>query len=95
MRTLLAMIMVPCLFIYARTEFRWSRDLQKTVETVTGQMKKQTQNPTLKWVFFRFCGVRELRFRAEGAVTMVMTYMTQELWKILRLLGKEYENYYL
>jgi hypothetical protein len=46
-------------------------------------------------VFFRFRGVRELRFREEEAVTVMVTNMTQELWKILRLLGEEYENYYL
>jgi len=26
---------------------------------------------------------------------VIVTNMTQELWKILRLLGEEYENYYL
>lgn len=91
----LAMIMVLCLFVYAMTEFRLRRNLQETGETVTDQTKKQTQRPTLKWVFFRFRGVRELRFRAEEAVTVIVTNMTQELWKILRLLGEEYENYYL
>lgn len=91
----LAMIMVLCLFVYAMTEFRRSRNLQETGETVTGQTKQQTQNPTLKWMFFRFRGVRELQFRAGEAVTVIVTNMTPELWKILRLLGKEYENYYV
>ena len=89
------MIMVLCLFVYAMTELRLRRNLQETGETVAGQTKKQIQRPTLKWVFFRFRGVRELRFRAEEAVTVIVTNMTQELWKILRLLGEEYENYYL
>jgi len=63
---------------------------------VTGQTKKQTQNPTLKWVFFRFRRVRELRFRdGEGAERVMVTNMNPELWKILRLLGREYENYYV
>ena len=92
----LAMIMVLCLFVYAMTEFRLRRNLQETGETVTGQAKKQTQRPTLKWVFFRFRGVRELRFRAaEESVTVMVSNMTPELCKILRLLGKEYENYYV
>ncbi|WP_243668665.1 IS1634 family transposase [Methanoculleus chikugoensis] len=92
----LAMIMVLCLFIYAMTEFRLRRNLQENGgETVTGQTKKQTQNPTLKWLFFRFRGVRELRFQAGEAVTVLVTNMNPEFWKILRLLGTEYENYYL
>jgi len=46
------------------------------------------------WVF-RFRGVRELRFQAGEAVTVLVTNMNPEFWKILRLLGTEYENYYL
>jgi len=88
------MIMVLCLFVYAMTEFRLRRNLQETGETLTGQTKQQTQNPTLKWMFFRFRGVRELRFQAGEAVMVLVTNMTPEIWKIPRLLGKEYENNY-
>ncbi|MCK9318274.1 MAG: IS1634 family transposase [Methanoculleus sp.] len=69
----LAMIMVLCLFIYAMTEFRLRRNLQETGETVTGQTKKQTQKPTLKWIFFRFRRVRELRFLEGEVVTVLVT----------------------
>ena len=89
----LAMIMVLCLFVYAMTEFWLRRSLQETGETVTDQTKKQAQNPTLKWVLFRFRGIWELRFR-DGESTVMVTNMTPELGKILRLLGREYENYY-
>ena len=90
----LAMIMVLCLFVYAMTEFQLRRNLQEAGETVTGQTKKQTQKPTLKWMFFRFRKVRELRFQAGDTVTVLVTNMTPEFWKILRLLGTEYEKYY-
>jgi len=36
-----------------------------------------------------------LKFQAGEAVTVIVTNMTPELWKILRLLGKECENYYV
>ena len=36
----LAMVMVLCLFIYALTEFRLRRELERTGETVTSQTKK-------------------------------------------------------
>ncbi|MDN7025659.1 IS1634 family transposase [Methanoculleus sp. FWC-SCC1] len=91
----LAMIMMFCLFIYAMTEFRLRRKLQETGETMTDQTKKQTQNPTLKWLFFRFRGVRELRFQAGEAVTVLVTNMNPEFWKILQLLGQEYKSNYL
>ena len=74
---------------------RW--DLKQFVlGMATEQTKKQNQKPTLKWVFFRFRGVRELRFRArDEAVTVMVTNMTPELGKILRLLGRDYVNYYV
>jgi len=90
----LAMIMVFCLFIYAMTEFRLRRSLQEKGETETSQTKKQTRKPALEWMFFRFRGVRELRFWEGDGVKVLVTNMTQELWKILRLLGEEYEKYY-
>ena len=91
----LAMIMVLCLFIYAMTEFRLRRKLQETGETVTGQTKKQTQNPTLKWLFFLFWRVREFVLVADGERVKRITNLNEELRKILGLLGSEYERYYL
>ena len=90
----LAMVMVLCLFIYALTEFRVRRELERTGETVTSQTKKQTQRPTLKWVFFRFRRVREFVVVVEGRRVKRVANLNEELQKILRLLGKEYEKYY-
>jgi transposase len=91
----LAMVMVLCLFIYALTEFRLRQELVRTGETVTNQTKKQTQRPTMKWVFFRFRRVREFVVVVEGKRGKRVANLNEELWKILGLLGKEYEKYYL
>jgi transposase len=91
----LAMVMVLCLFIYALTEFRLRQELMRTGETVTSQTKKQTQRPTMKWVFFRFRRVREFVVVVEGRRVKRVANLNEELWKILRLLGKGYEKYYL
>ena len=90
----LAMVMVLCLFIYALTEFQLRRELERTGETVTSQTKKQTQRPTLKWMFFRFRRVREFVVVVEGRRVKRVANLNEELQKILRLLGKEYEKYY-
>lgn len=89
------MVMVLCLFIYAMTEYRLRRRLQEADDTIRGQTKKQIQNPTLKWTFFLFRGVRELKFRSGDSIHVHVTNMTPELWKVVRLLGSEYEKYYL
>ena len=91
----LAMVMVLCLFIYSMTEFRLRRELERTGETVTGQTKRQTRRPTLKWTFFLFRRVREVVIVEDGRRLKRVTNMNEELWKILRLLGREYENYYI
>ncbi|MFY9449069.1 MAG: IS1634 family transposase [Candidatus Methanoculleus thermohydrogenotrophicum] len=91
----LAMVMVLCLFIYSMTEFRLRRELERTGETVTSQTKKQTRRPTLKWTFFLFRRVREVVIVEDGMRLKRVTNMNEELWKILRLLGREYENYYI
>jgi len=90
----LAMVMVLCLFIYSMTEFRLRQELERSGETVTSQTKKQTQRPTLKWTFFLFRRVKEFTFVKEGRRSKRIANMNEELEKILRLLGREYENYY-
>ncbi|WFN33986.1 IS1634 family transposase [Methanogenium sp. S4BF] len=90
----LAMIMVLCLFIYSMTEFRLRRELGQSGETVTSQTKKQTQRPTMKWTFFLFRRVREFSFVEGERRIKRITNLNDELKKILRLLGGEYEKYY-
>jgi transposase len=90
----LAMIMVLCLFIYSMTEFRLRRELARSSETVTSQTKKQTNRPTLKWVFFKFRRVREFSVVIGDRRMTKIANMTDELRKILQLLGPMYENYY-
>lgn len=90
----LAMIMVLCLFIYSMTEFRLRRELERSGETVTSQTKRQTQRPTMKWIFFRFRRVREFSFVEGGRRINRIANLNEEFRKILGLLGAEYEKYY-
>jgi transposase len=90
----LAMIMVLCWFIYSMIEFRLRRVLARSGETVTSQTKKQTNRPTLKWIFFRFRRVREFSVVIGDRRMTKIANMTDELRKILQLLGPVYENYY-
>ena len=90
----LAMIMVLCLFIYSMTEFQLREELEKSGKTVTGQTKKQTKRPTLKWIFFRFKRAREYTLSVNGKPTTHVTKLDPELKLILSLLWKECEKYY-
>jgi transposase len=90
----LVMIMVLCLFIYSMVEFRLRRELERSGETVISQTKKQTKKPTLKWVFFLFRRVREFSVVVDGNKVTRISNLTDDLRKILALLGQPYEKYY-
>ena len=90
----LSMIMVLCLFVYAITEYKLRQKLKEQNETIIAQTKKQTQKPTLKWVFFLFRRVREITLKIEGKLMTKVLNVDSTLEKIIRLLGRRYENYY-
>ena len=90
----LAMIMVLCLFIYSMTEYQLRKELEKSGKTVTGQTKKQTKRPTLKWIFFGFRKAREYTLSEGGVKIKRVTKLDPELWLILSLLGEGCEKYY-
>ena len=90
----LAVIMVLCLFVYSLTEYRLRKRLKETGESVLSQVKKPTQKPTLKWIFFKFRGVLEFKLRVRGSPVPRIGNMKPELVKIVSLLGGPYEKYY-
>lgn len=91
----LAMVMTLCLFVYSLTEYRLRKKLRESGESVTSQLKKPTQNPTLKWIFFKFRGVIEFKIRCkDGTINSQIGKMKPELVKIISLLGMSYEKYY-
>jgi transposase len=91
----LAMIMVLILLVYSIAEWFLRKRLMETGLTIPNQLKKPTQKPTLKWVFYLFQGVSDVKVRVMGVVHREMMYMTDVLKLIIRLLGPECEKYYV
>lgn len=90
----LAMIMVLTLMVYSIAEWMLRKRLMETGSSIPNQLKKPTQKPTLKWVFFLFNGVADLKVEIMGAVHRKMMHLTDVLKLILRLMGPECEKYY-
>jgi transposase len=86
----LAMVMVLCLLLYSVLEWRLREKLRIENKTVKSQTGKPVQNPTMKWVFYKFIGVTEVRIRDKTAIAN----MTDELTMITEQLGTAYEKYY-
>jgi len=90
----LAMIMVLTLLVYSIAEWMLRKRLMETGSSIPNQLKKPTQKPTLKWVFFLFNGVADVKVEIMGAVHRKMMHLTDVLKLILRLMGPECEKYY-
>ena len=91
----LSMIMVLCLFLYSIAQWKLRSRLKETNKFVRNQVKKTTQSPTMKWVFFLFRRITELAIPLDRTVEKKVANMNDELWDILNLMGEECEKYYV
>lgn len=91
----LMMVMVLCLMIYSIAEWKLREKLKEENESVPNQKGKPTKIPTMRWIFFKFQGITELFTQEEGEIESEVLNMEELHWKILGLLGEEYENMYL
>lgn len=91
----LMMVMVLCLMIYSIAEWKLRKKLKEENESVPNQKGKPTKIPTMRWIFFKFQGITELFTQEEGEIESEVLNMEKLHWKILGLLGEEYENMYL
>ena len=88
----LMMIMTLSLLVYAALEYKTRKKLKENNVTFTNQLKKQIQNPTMRWVFFCFKGIDSLYIR--GKTGSMILNLTEEQEKIIKLLGRHFENIY-
>jgi transposase len=90
----LSMIMVLTLLIYSVAEWKLRKKLKETGETIPDQLKKQTQKPTLKWIFKLMRGATEVKIEVDSEVIIKIANMNEVKDKIIRLMGKNCEKYY-
>lgn len=87
----LLFIMTLSLTVYAALEYKIRQELQKQDITLPNQLGKQVKNPTARWVFQMFSGIHVL-FGQEKPIVLNLKPNTL---KIINLLGKNYQKYYL
>jgi transposase len=91
----LSMIMVLTLMVYSVAEWKLRERLKETGETIPDQLKKQTKKPTLKWVFMLMREITEVKIEVDSKVIVKIANMDGVKDKIIRLMGKNCEKYYL
>ena len=90
----LCMIMVLSLLIYSFAEWRLRERLKETGLTVPDPLNKPTQRPTMRWVFEMFIGVILSVVVDRGRIIKIIVNLSALQTTILRLMGKDCENYY-
>ncbi len=90
----LCMVIVLCLMIYSYTEWLMRNRLLEEKETVLDQKKKPTTKPTMKWIYFKFREIKSCSFWFNNELLSSVHNLNDELRKILKLLGSEYEKFY-
>ena len=83
--------MTLSLTVYAALEYKIRQELQKQDIALPSQLVKQVKNPTAWWVFQMFSGIHVL-FGQEEPIVLNLKPNTL---KIINLLGKNYQKYYL
>ena len=91
----LIMIMVLALLVYSLAERKLRLQLADTGQSVPNQVGKETQTPTMRWVFQVFEGIDLLLVRQNGqVVNRQVLNLKQEHLTVLHLLGPPVENCY-
>ena len=85
------MVMIMGLMVYSIAERKLREALEKAGETIPDQKGKPTQKPTIRRVFQVFEGITVLY---KGSEMVKVLNMKPIHYKVLSLLGHEYERMY-
>ena len=90
----LIMVMALSLLVYSLAEKKIRKMLRVKGKTITNQVGKQYDHPTLRWIFQKFGGVVMLKKRDGTKVTYQAMNMNQDLELIADLLGPNVKKMY-
>lgn len=91
----LMMVMTLCLMVYGVSEYELQQSLQVNNETIPDAMKKPTQKPSLRWVYFLFRVVNELTMVRGVHTKEVVVNLSPVLKTVIRQFGLRASQIYL
>lgn len=91
----LMMVMTLCLMIYGVSEFDLRTKLEEKKETIPNQQKKQTNKPSMQWVYFLFRNVNELWIQQDDCLKKIVINVNALLKKIIDYFGIHAQRIYL
>jgi len=81
--------------VFGLTKYQIRSALRANNATFPDQQNKATQNPSLKWIYFLFLGVSEVRIRMAGQETQMVSNVNELLKQIIGYCGKRAQEIYL
>jgi len=91
----LLMIMTLSLLIYSIAQRRMRNALKEHDETLPNQIGKQTQQPTLRWLFQLLDNINVVYVMVDGKKQCYLQGMCELKRKIIRYFGEQVRNIYL
>jgi len=87
----LLMVMTLCLLVYSALEYKARQKLRETGEHFPDQLRKPSQNPTARWIFFCFLGLHVVILNGRKRQ---VTNLKERHRIILYCLGPPYQKFY-
>lgn len=81
--------------IYGLVQEQIRAALKERNETLPDQKDKQTQNPSLKWIYFMFIGIRQVTIKVGEQETQMVSNLTDTMKQIIGYCGKRAQEIYL
>jgi len=93
-RTLMMMIMVLCLMVYGCAEHHIRKTLLEDNTTLPNQLGKETNKPSMIWIFRQFQGVTVTKIQIKKSSIFVVLNLTDTLKRIIGYFGAKAEEIY-
>lgn len=90
----LIMVMGLSLLVYSLAERKLREALKNSGTTISNQVGKPTDNPTIRWVFQRFEGILLLTIYKDKVAVTMASNMQEDHKTIIRCLGPPYRKMY-
>lgn len=84
----LMMIMTLCLMVYAVAQHQLRETLKATDDTIPNQLKKETNQPTMKWVYRLFHGIQVITLRLAETSQQLVINLNELTRRIVRYFGE-------
>lgn len=87
-------IMTLALLVYSIAQKTLRDKLKATETTIPGQNKKETDNPTMRWVFQLFEGIHSVTLYIQDKLTSFIQGISEQIKKIINTMGGKIKDIY-